>query len=61
MLIGLSSFQYIMHMSDLLIVLVCQPTYSAWLVCHSVGVSTDLCFDDVSICVKKGLLCMHNS
>ena len=54
MLIGLSSFQYIMHMSDLLIVLVCQPTYSAWLVCQSVGVSTDLCFDDVSICVKKG-------
>ena len=43
-----------MHTSDLLVVLVCQPTYSAWLVCHSVGVSTDLCFDDVSICVKKG-------
>jgi len=43
-----------MHTYNLLVVLVCQPTYSAWLVCHSVGVSTDLCFDDVSICVKKG-------
>ena len=51
-----------MHTCDLLVVLVCQPTYSAWLVCHSVGVSIDLCFgvsidlcfDDVSICVKKG-------